>query len=67
MWPMVRTKHERAHKIQKYAHQFFWELKNVDFWAVTRQAAFFQKGIAPLIFIRSGSTKSQINRLDEHF
>ena len=45
----------------------FWELKNVDFWAVTRQAAFFQKGIAPLIFIQSGSTKAQMNRLDENY
>ena len=32
-----------------------------------RQAAFFQKGIAPLISIQSCSTKAQMNRLDKHY
>ena len=32
MWPMVRIKHERAHKIQKYAHDMFQiiSLKNIQ-------------------------------------
>ena len=42
-------------------------MKNADFWAVTRQGAFFKKSIAPLISIRSGSSKTQINHLYVHY
>ena len=54
-------------QIKDETFQFSSELENADFWAVTRQGAFYQKSIAPLISIRSGSTIAQINRLYVHY